>query len=201
MPTKLGEIAKAICLRVAIILASVLLVNTVILGLRGQLPLVYSLAASYVIGYQPSVGIDSLIDRLDLTDEGQQLFLASRPKIANWCPESKAHGCFITIELLGTVDLKPQIFIHNRQPDHQAEIAGHELLHVAYRQLPANERVSIDAQLATISTGSTPVANYLRKHLPKNYGDFSGFQLNSKRYAYIGTLGTCPPSLEAHHGR
>jgi len=105
-----------------------------------------------VLQYSPSAEIVELTNTVDYTDEGRFYFYAARPIIDGttlfnkMCErqekESAILGCYVN-NLIYIFDVK-----NEKLAGVKTVTAAHEMLHVAYRRLPASEKERVDELLA-----------------------------------------------------
>lgn len=105
-----------------------------------------------VLQYSPSAEIVELTNTVDYTDEGRFYFYAAQPIIDGttlfnkMCErqekESAILGCYVN-NLIYIFDVK-----NEKLAGVETVTAAHEMLHVAYRRLPASEKERVDELLA-----------------------------------------------------
>ncbi len=180
-----------------------------------QLPVVNSTLESAASGFVESLerstaeppGSDAVAfaDRLLLTDEGRSIFFAARP-IVRAAPQYEVDCQTFGLDDVGCyVDGKIVIFeIDDPRLDGTMEItAAHELLHAVWAQLPAAERLELEASIrsafATIPGTDATIADYV-----DYYGADSVDtpELLDEMHSFVGTdVAVVDPILEAHYAR
>ncbi len=152
-----------------------------------------------------------------MTAEARTLFLDARPRIEakmdlerNCSNKSGAHtlGCFLVVKECRTgsssgCSLKTQIhLLQIDRPDARDLIyvsAAHEMLHAAYEQLPANDRLQVDRQLEA----ALPLLDQCRVDTNLGaYADRVGADKMSELHSVLATeFATLPPGLQSHFNR
>lgn len=102
--------------------------------------------------YSPTASVASINGRLDLTQQGQRIFYATQPEVANQdlfnssCPRQEVGS-----PILGCYTPSDRIYIYdvtNKQLDGIEEVtAAHELLHAVWMRMSDNERNRVGEQL------------------------------------------------------
>lgn len=182
----------ALCLSMAI-----LIIAGVLVALNFQ-----SIADTFSsFGYTPSEGIKQIGSSLDLTGDGNRIFLASRPALNTADEFNKscdAHeenasvlGCFVGRE----------IHIYNIESEQLAGIkestAAHELLHAVWSRLSQDEKNTLTKELEAVYTDAKHNAQ-LEEDL-KTYG---AAERVDELHSRVGTeIKDLPSSLEEHYAK
>lgn len=148
--------------------------------------------------YRPTTQIESLIEKMNLTEAGRDLFLAAKPQVVSEidCGIPEAIGCFkwqtgdtrASITLLSGLG-EPELIL----------IASHELLHAVWENdLTASERAKLKPHL---DKAYKRHKSYLDSRL-KPYGQMTESGRYHELHSYIGTeIDSLPTELENHYGR
>lgn len=154
--------------------------------------------------YQPTNGIQSIVERVGFTDKGTFSFYATRPQIDEsqqfnrHCDRQEQNiailGCYVD----------DRIFIYNvsdsRLDGIREVTASHEMLHAVYQRLPAGEKKSLNelleaeyAKLAKDPAFSERMAFYARTEPGER---------DNELHSIIGTeMSNLSSGLEAHYAK
>ena len=154
----------------------------------------------------PAVGssIEDLMNGAGMTALGRRLFVGARPELQEAARlevdcgidvpsepgDTHTFGCLVR----GRIHVRS--FAAPELRNLSYAVAAHELLHVAYLQLPAAERIRIDAELAAARSGNALLQD--RLSIYAETGDDTLDEVHSVLGAEFADL---PPALEAHYGR
>lgn len=174
-PQKQGRSTSRQRLSIAVLIP--LIITAVLLGptqIRSRLTEVARLAGPY----QPSAEIQAMIDQLDLTDEGERLFLSARPRASNKCRQLSPYdgeiaGCVLKLNLLFWQANVLLVDTDNDRPVFDpVVVAAHELLHVAYDDLTPAERADVHVWLdrALADNADDIVYGYISDHAAEHHG-------------------------------
>lgn len=154
-------------------------------------------AAADIKNYQPAAEIEALIDRMDLTPAGRQLFLSSKPTLEaeiDCGGFASAAGCFTS--WAGGSTTRITILV-DQTPRRLVEVAAHELIHSIYSQLTDDQKTELHPLLDQAHLDNQ---EYLDLRLA-NYGQMTDRQRYTETFAYLGSGVTIlPAGLENHLG-
>jgi len=132
-----------------------------------------------------------IAEHMQLTEEGTQAFIESRPRLADADEVAEAcgatfHGCFS-----GSADTRSFDTIVILRPDpskpatQMVTIAAHELLHAVYVRLDDSERQRVDELLAT-EIQRVPLDDPVHEQIAASVGGDES-SLTTELFAYLGT--------------
>ncbi|MBK0418046.1 hypothetical protein JD276_03250 [Leucobacter sp. CSA1] len=156
-------------------------------------------------GFEASEEVSSLVDRLDLTDAGRRIFLASHPTLdasqgfneqcakVDHSEQGHVLGCYSgsAIHLFAVTD---------ERLDGIVEVtAAHELLHAAYERLGAGERDALSRQLLDAYESLAEEDPELARRM-EVYEHLSDAAFANELHSVLGTeVRKLPPRLEEHY--
>lgn len=156
-----------------------------------------------VLQYQPSAGVVALTEDVNFTDEGKFYFYAAHPVIDGTTlfntkcerqeKESAILGCYVN-NLIYIYDVKNQ-----KLTGVETVTAAHEMLHVAYRRLPANEKERINALLSDEYAKLNDAD--LKSRMEYYERTEPGEKFNELHSIIATEFKSVSPELEAHYGR
>ncbi|GAA3932601.1 hypothetical protein [Microbacterium soli] len=154
-----------------------------------------------------------LADRMQLSDEGRELFARTRPElvgadeIGEVCADAvhgqsedwSVRGCF----LLTSAEGRPgRIYVYrpgdDRLVDAMVTVAAHELLHAVYANMRADERAVVD-ELMPAAAARVPADDPVHAQITASVGDEDDSRA-TEQFAYLGSQvaldGGFDPALE-----
>ena len=164
----------------------------------------YALDLVTVWGYQPTASVQTLDNKLQLTDKGLFTFYATKPVVAEpsefngKCPRQEAGspilGCYTTDDRIYVFD------VTNAQLDGMKEVtAAHEMLHAAWQRLSTSEQTRIGALLTAAYDKS---ASAELKDRMSYYQRTEPAAITNELHSILGTeVGNLGTELESYYGQ
>lgn len=154
-------------------------------------------------GYEPSATVAQLATDTTMTPSAQHLFYVFRPELndkssfrsycTEWAEATVVLGCYVTNRGIYLYDVQDP-----RLQGVKQTTAAHEMLHVAYQRLSADERRRINALLEEAYKNVTDTRIRATIDAYKKNGDDAVNELHSILATEVATL---PPELEAYYKR
>ena len=156
--------------------------------------------------FQPTEEVETIISRIELTDEGNKLFLATQPQLvtpvefSNFCPtneQTNVLGCYST-DLTYLLDVEEEVL--ERVED---VTAVHELLHAAWARMSQGEKEDLKVLLNNVFENSDDerLINLIDSYRQSNSGDDPLFIAN-ELHSILGTeVLDLPIELEDHYAK
>ncbi|MCL2869439.1 hypothetical protein FWF48_01350 [Candidatus Saccharibacteria bacterium] len=158
----------------------------------------------YLKTFQPGQGMQKLIDRIDLTNQGKRILYSAQPAlIGDSTFNDKCRGSETSSNIIGCfVDNRIYVFdVKNQELDGIREVTlAHEMLHAAYVRLSNNEKSQVNKWVEEAFTKCS--TEDLKARFSEYYDKYEPADRDNELHSILGTeCKDLPSGLENYYRR